>query len=162
METNNTYLDTDSGDLIRDTSIDLLTRVNNMGNGSSDNITITINTNREKISDLIKNFSDYADKQKSKEFYFISAIRNLIKKNSFLQLTMQLVENQITEEEYASQIESHPENYIVDINQINSANDIEIVCEIIKSIGLNFSIDEVSEVFSLDLEDYEEKIKKLK
>lgn len=75
---------------------------------------------------------------------------------------MQLVEKQITEDEYSEQIEAHPESYIVDIDRLKNINDIEIIIEIIKKIGLSFSIDEVSEIFSIDLDNYNDRIKELK
>jgi len=162
METNNTYLDFDSGILAQESVSELLTVTRKKNKNDNENYTITIKTDTERLNSLIRDFDNYANRLKVKEIYFLNALRNLIKKNNFLQLTMQLVENQITEDEYSKQIEAHPESFIVNIEQLDNINDIEIIIEIIKKIGLSFSIDEVSEIFSIDLDNYNDRIKELK
>jgi len=93
-----------------------------------------------------------------KEKYFIRAIKNLKIQNNFYELALQLEEGQITEEEYNNEIDEHPEKYVVSVEYLEDPNDIGILREILKKVGLEFNVDEASELFSIESEDLEKKI----
>ncbi|MCK9412117.1 MAG: hypothetical protein M0Q53_07430 [Prolixibacteraceae bacterium] len=82
--------------------------------------------------------------------YCIVAIKNLIKKNEFLQLSMQLSENLISETEFETEIEENPEKYIIQINRLNHPINLHVISNILTQIGKSFNLDEVSELFSFD------------
>jgi hypothetical protein len=70
-----------------------------------------------------------------------------------LQLLLNLSENTIDEEEFNKELEQNPENYIVDINYLSNPSDLMIITDIVKKIGKEFTVDEVSEIFSIESED---------
>jgi hypothetical protein len=82
----------------------------------------------------------------------IQAINNLLKKNEFLQVTLQLTENLITEEEYELEITSHPDKYIIDTHELSNPFTMNAIQAILRKINRNFTTDEVSEMFSVSPE----------
>jgi len=100
--------------------------------------------------------------QNKKDDFCIKAIQNLIIKNNFLELSLELSEDQITEDDYTKEIENNPHKYIIDIEYVQDPNDIRVINEIVKKIGLEFSVDEVAEIFSLDSLDLENKVAQIK
>jgi hypothetical protein len=125
-------------------------------------ITIILNTEKSKIETFFKDVNVYSDYIKIKESYFLLAITNIIKKNNYLSLMLQLAQDQITEEEYIKDIEENPSKYVIDVKYLENPGDLNIINEIIKKIGLTFSIDEVAEIFALDSEDIEQKALQIK
>jgi len=97
----------------------------------------------------------------SKNYYLIKAIQNLIIKNNFLELSIKLAEKQITNKEFDNEIDQHPEKYIIEISYVKDSNDLFIINDILKEIKFKLSIDEVGDLFSLDLCDIEKIIKKI-
>ena len=82
--------------------------------------------------------------------YCIVAIRNLIKKNEFLQLSIQLSEKLISEFEFEAEIEQNPSKYIIEMNSHIDISHLHVISNILTKIGTSFNVDEVSELFSLD------------
>lgn len=91
-----------------------------------------------------KHFNDLRD------HYCFTAIRNLIKKNEFLQLSIQLAENLITEDEFESELENNPEKYVIKLEYFNTPADLHIIGDVLHNIGKQFTVDEVSELFSIE------------
>ncbi|MEA3494591.1 MAG: hypothetical protein U9R42_00990 [Bacteroidota bacterium] len=121
------------------------------------NITIQINTTQSKLRNII----NYASFQNKKDEYFIKAIKNLLKKSNFQELSLEISEDQITEEEYYKELEKNPEKYVLDLEYLKDPNDIKIINEIVKRIGVEFSIDEVEELFSLVTGELENKVNQI-
>lgn len=153
-----TYNDS-SEEMVKDSSYNFFEKYT--GNTKDEKITITFQTNPSRINDIRNIINEYNWFQNKKDEYCIKAIRNLIIKNNFLELSLELSEDQITEEEYSEEIENNPEKYIIDLEYIENPNDIKIINEIVKKIGIEFSVDEVAELFSLDSEDLESKVKQI-
>lgn len=82
--------------------------------------------------------------------YCIIAIRNLLKKNEFLQLSLQLSEKLISESEFDIEIEQNPDKYIIQMNNIDNHVHLNVISNILTKIGKTFNVDEVSELFSID------------
>lgn len=127
----------------------------------SEKILITIHTDRAKMESLQRIIDEVTLFQNKKAEYCIKAIRNLIIKNNFLELTIKLSEDQITENEYSYEIKSNPDKYIIDVGFLEDPNDLIVINEIVKRIGLEFSVDEVADLFSLDPNDLEKKVLQL-
>lgn len=98
------------------------------------------------IFETSKSTYDYL---KKKEVYLFKIIQNLLKKNHFLQLSLELAEGQITEEEFENELDSNINKYMIDVDQIAEAEDIRIIANIIKKIGQDFSIGDVAEMFGI-------------
>ncbi len=86
----------------------------------------------------------------AKEKYYIIAIKNLIKKNEFLQLSLQVADKLVTEEEYEKELKENEDKYLISLNRVDNPFDIDVVCDIVKQVNASFTIDEVAEIFSLD------------
>lgn len=108
----------------------------------------TLNTTTKEVKQFKKSIDSIYTERK----LLYEVIRNYIKKTNFLQLAIELSEDFISEEEYEKEIEEHPEKYIVNIQSMENIDDIYIISNIIKNIGVNYSIDEVTEMFALDMD----------
>lgn len=106
------------------------------------------NSEIQKLYELTQGKIRYAA---LKEELCLVAIKNLFKKAEFLQLSLQLSENLITEDEFENEISVNPEKYVIDIKESENPEYIEIIKNIIIKIGKVFTIDEVSELFSIDV-----------
>ncbi|MFC2086697.1 hypothetical protein ACFLSA_00835 [Bacteroidota bacterium] len=116
--------------------------------------------NWQKLGEQIISYSNFL---KRKDEYFVLAIKNLIIQNNFLELALQLEEGQISEEEYRAEIDNNPNRYIVKMGKIeNHPEDIGVIHEVVKRIGIDFTVDEVASLFSIDQHNLESSILKLK
>jgi len=83
-----------------------------------------------------------------KEQYYIEAIKNLIKKNNFLSLD-------VDDEEWKRECENNPEKYVIDLKPLKDPEDIKIITEIVKELGIeDYSIDEIGELFGIDFREF--------
>ncbi|OQX76808.1 MAG: hypothetical protein B6D64_09235 [Bacteroidetes bacterium 4484_276] len=155
-----TYNDSVLDEMINDSSASFFERFT--GSTEDKSITITLHTDASKIESMRRIFDDYTLFQNKKDDFCIKAIQNLIIKNNFLELSLELSEDQITEDDYTKEIENNPHKYIIDIEYVQDPNDIRVINEIVKKIGLEFSVDEVAEIFSLDSLDLENKVAQIK
>ncbi len=112
---------------------------------------ITFTTTKKKIN----SFYEYSCNREIENKLLYRIIKNLIKKTSFIQLSLQLTEDQITEDEFDMEIENNPEEYIIDLQYLDENINLFSINNIIKKIGKGFSIDEVSEMFAIDLSNVE-------
>jgi hypothetical protein len=82
----------------------------------------------------------------------ITAIRNLYKTKKLLQLDLQLAHDTISSNEYETELRNNLDNYSIELNGIESENDIYIIKRIIDEVGMerDISIDEIAEIFSID------------
>lgn len=105
---------------------------------------------------------------KRKDKFFITAIRNFVRKDNFMELYSDLEHGIITHKEYEQELKRNPDKYTISINTFENPNDLAIIIDIINEIGFDlkeFTVDEVSDMFSVDLmhsEDLTDKINKLK
>lgn len=91
-----------------------------------------------------------------KEKYYITAIKNLIRKNNFLHLCMQLDEKEITQEQYDEELRENTDKYVIDMHPLKNKNDISIICKIVEEleeVSQQFNVDDVSELFSIKEDD---------
>lgn len=86
---------------------------------------------------------------KIKEYLYQSAIQNLVKKTNFLQLYIQLIEDQISEKQYEQELSQNSEKYFIHMEDEVTEHHVHALFLILKKIKNNFSIDEVSEVFGI-------------
>jgi len=115
--------------------------------GNQDNTTI-LDCN---LDARLKTFT-YLKHSQQNENFLIEATRNFIKKQNFSELNELLDEGEITEEEYEIQLKDNPEKYFISLKNINSPDEVIVIANLVKRIGLNlrdFSTSEVSEMFSV-------------
>lgn len=118
----------------------------------------TLDISNEKIKDMA-NIINNINTTTIKENFYITAIRNLIKKTQFLQLVNQLSENGITEEDFEKELELNSSKYIIETNYLTNNTDIFILSEIVESIGSELSIDDVAEMFSFEFNSLNKSLK---
>ncbi len=88
---------------------------------------------------------------KIKDFLFSEGIRNLIKKSRFLQLYIQLVEEQITEAEYENELNKNPDDYFIDLKEMKSDVDYAALLLVMQNLPEKLSLDDVSEIFGIEM-----------
>lgn len=88
--------------------------------------------------------------------YLLRAFINHRKQIRYLQLELLLESNQISKEEYESTINENQDDYVLPIYEENpSMSDFNVLCKLMKRMGEHdLSINDVSEIFSLDLSDF--------
>lgn len=105
-----------------------------------------------------------------KDDFFLVAIKNLIRKNNYLELIIQKIEGEITKKQFDEELKTNPNKYIVQQFKLKNPTDITFLIEIFRSlenffkdIGKeNIGLDEISEMFSVDQEQLIETVKMLK
>lgn len=112
----------------------------------------TVNSLTGYLHSSITTFYDLINHHNKKEKLFLTAVDNLIKKNDFLQLTIQLDQELISDEEFQEEIENNEQKYLIIMNVNYNENDFKLAAEILPKLGRNFSVDEVSELFSIPIE----------
>jgi hypothetical protein len=99
------------------------------------------------------------------EFFLIEAIRNFIKKTNYLELSEMLNDDEITEEEFDIELEKNSSKYLIKITENIETNDAQIIKDLVDKIGpdlRDFSVTEISEMFSLKEDNLVEKLNLLK
>jgi len=86
---------------------------------------------------------------KRKEEFYLVAINNLLKKSDFLQLSLQHAEKVLTDEEFENELDSNSEKYLIDLHEFSEPSDINVIGDIVNQIERDFTVDEVSEIFSV-------------
>jgi hypothetical protein len=87
-----------------------------------------------------------------KEFLYLTAIDNLLKKTDFLQLTMQLDNDLISNEEFEEELDKNESRYLIKTNQEFDSYDFIIVRQILSDLNRNFTHTDASELFSIPVE----------
>lgn len=122
-------------------------------------VEFTLRTTKTILSDFMTGLNEkkHYDKRHKELCYII--INNLFKKTNFLQLTIQLLEEQITEEEYEKEIKDNTNKYVIEINDyFTDQRDIGILFDIVKKISHTLTLDEVAEISSLNSYNIEKNI----
>lgn len=86
---------------------------------------------------------------KQKEELFLTAIRNYYKINNFLKLTNQLSEKMINDDEYEKEIVENEDKYVVQMNKELDQQTLNIISRIVEKLGIEYTVDEVAEIFSI-------------
>lgn len=118
----------------------------------------SLDISNEKIKDMAYTLNNI-NTTSIKENFYITAIRNLIKKAQFLQLVNQLSEKGITEEDFEKELEFNSSKYIIETNYLSNNTDIFILSEIVESIGSELSVDDVAEMFSFEFNSLNKSLK---
>ena len=89
---------------------------------------------------------------KRNEELLIIALRNQMRKVNFTELNEELEEGNISDEDYNNELERNSEKYAIALMDIENPNDIYNIVELVDIVGVNlrnFSMSEVSEMFSV-------------
>ncbi len=90
-----------------------------------------------------------------KENLYLQALRNLYRKIDFIELSQSLESEEISEEEFEKELEAHEERYLVPSpTVVPNAQQVIQIADIVRKLGREklSSVDEISEVFSLDMD----------
>lgn len=85
-------------------------------------------------------------------------VENLFKTKNFLELTIEDLTEQISDDDFAKELEEHPEKYMKTICQRKPTyEDIKLIVDILCSVKKDkeLSVADVSELFSIDLSEAE-------
>lgn len=132
--------------------------ISNVFSESNENTFLTVKQGEAEVSFVItpthiknitKSFDDHKNIQKKTEDFYRIGMTNLLKKNRYLELSLELAEDLITEDEFEEEIERSPDKYIIQLKDLNDYNDLQIIESITKKINEKFSVDQISELFSI-------------
>ncbi len=84
-----------------------------------------------------------------KEELFIKAINNLLKKNEYYELCLQLAEDVISESEFDEEINSNPSKYFIEVNDDITEEKFMQIMEITKMLPQTLTFDRISDIFSV-------------
>lgn len=87
-----------------------------------------------------------------KENLYITAIRNFLRKENFSELNQSLLNEQITEDEFEKQLDEYEDKYVIVLKDVNQDEDVKLIAQLVEKIGYDlrdFSVGDISEMFSL-------------
>ncbi len=108
-----------------------------------------VNEVESKFLFTFTNEDDHTGETTLKEGFYVRAIRNLMKKNEFLQLYIQLAEEQISEEEYEMELINNKDKYFIEMSPIKSEQEFLFLINVIEKLPKSLSVDEFSELFGI-------------
>ena len=88
-----------------------------------------------------------------KEQFYQTMVKNLMKKNNYLNLSWLLDKGQITEDDFQVEIETNPNLYVIEPNGEVNEEIITTINEILGELNIQLDASEVSELFALDYQD---------
>jgi len=100
----------------------------------------------------INDVFDLLKENSQKEVLYLRAVDNLIKKNDFLQLTVQLDTELITDDEFQHELEKNEDKYLIKMSEDENQEHLSLIAQILPKLKREFTADEVSELFSIPLE----------
>lgn len=120
----------------------------------------TINFNNTIIDKIKKTIINLSSRHKIKEDMYIIAIKNLIKKNNYLQLSLQLSEDIITEDEFEKEVTTNSGKYVIKIdNKDITFIHLDVIQTILKDVdNKGMTLHDVSEMFSIDTHSFEPEV----
>ena len=87
-----------------------------------------------------------------REGYFLKAIKNLRKKNEFLQLTLQFEQELISDDEFYDELDNNEDKYLIKIDNSFDNSKFKYINQIVQKLESDFSSDEIAELFSVPME----------
>jgi len=112
--------------------------------------TVEFKLDQNNIASFFERINNFNNYHHYCQHYSVIAIRNLIKKNEYLQLHLQLSQNLIDEKEFEDEVKHNEEKYLIRLSPLKNSNEIHIISDIVKKVGVDMSIDDVGEIFSID------------
>lgn len=95
-------------------------------------------------------FSEVND-QHQKEYFYLKAIKNLIKQRDFLTLINQYDNSLINDEEFSLEIENHSEKYSINVDETLNLENIKILSNIIEKLNIELHESDITEIFSINI-----------
>lgn len=108
--------------------------------------------NEEQIKQHFSKLFILSEVTTLKQDLFVTALKNLLRKNNFLELHQQLLTNEITDEEFGQLLDEESIKYTIQMNRTVSTLEKSIIVQIINQIGSEvkeFSISDIEEMFSI-------------
>jgi len=124
------------------TTLDILPKPDN---------TLTIGSRQEYYEFRVKrtDVHSYLNVTNIKEMFYSEAINNLLKKSKFLQLYIQLIEEQITDEEYEQELNENSSEYFINMKEINSNIEFSALFSVLQNLRKDLAADDISEIFGI-------------
>lgn len=110
---------------------------------------------RTPVEEAASAISKFKDANELRECFYVAGIHNLIIKANFLQHNLRLAEGMIDQDEFAREIDENPDEYIINIRETSSLEELLALKDVVKRLGKDFTIDEVSEIFAVSFDNVE-------
>jgi hypothetical protein len=108
-----------------------------------------LNILQGEVNHYTENVFQILQENQEKEFFYIKAIKNLIKQKEYLNLLYQVSNELITEEEFSFELDQNEEKYLIDISEKLTTKKLKLLSNIIDNLNEKLSEDDVSELFSI-------------
>ena len=136
------------------THLDDLTKTNCIFFG--DERYIDADTTRFYSIDKLYSVFQMTFRHRRNEELLIGVIRNYIRKENFSNLNQDLDNEEITEEQFETELKTCPNKYTIEISPLQNYSDMSNIVELVAKIGHNlkdFTVSDVSEMFSVQEDD---------
>lgn len=112
-----------------------------------------------ELTEYTENIFQILQENQEKEFFYIKAIKNLIKQKEFLNLQYQVSNELISDEEFNNELDLNEDKYLISINDKLTTRKLKTLSNIIENLNEKFSEDDISELFSIRTHKIESLIK---
>jgi len=112
---------------------------------------VTIFLSQTGMTNYLRAFNSISNYNNKKEDFYITAIRNLRKKIRFMNLNFDYQNDDITEQEFEQELKDNQSKYFVNISLLKDEVDLSIIREIVGKIDDNLTINDISDIFSIDI-----------
>jgi hypothetical protein len=109
----------------------------------------TINIGKDRAQKLFNNIKESFSAFEKEPFY-IRAVQNLLKTKKFLNLNLQLMNNEISDEEYDAEIEGSKKDYAIVQRKNPPIEELRLIYDATRSIDPSLSTSEVSQIFGIE------------
>ncbi|AWG25597.1 hypothetical protein [Flavobacterium kingsejongi] len=92
------------------------------------------------------------DNYQKKEHFLMKAVKNLLKKNEFLQLTLQMEQELLDHEGFFEELERNEDKYLIQMDENFKYENFKFISHIMNKLERDFSSDEIAELFSVPIE----------
>lgn len=101
-------------------------------------------------SDVNDIFEMILDSQR-KEFFYIKAIKNLLKQREYLTLLNSHALKHITDEEFSNELSTNEDKYLIEVDEELTITAFRTILKIAEKLQIKLHDDELSEIFSVDV-----------
>jgi hypothetical protein len=102
-----------------------------------------------EINEYTQDIFEILAENSDKELIYIRAIKNLLKQKEFLNLQYLYSNEMITDDEFSQELDENEDKYLIHVDNDLNNKSFDVLCKVLKKINLNFTDDDLSEIFSV-------------
>lgn len=103
----------------------------------------------EQLHTMRRHVNHAFNRQSCREGLWKRAVENLYKRVKFLELNIELLQDDITEEEFEQTITEQDEAYVISLANVRDPLEAEAIQEVVRALGRSLDVHEVAELFGV-------------